>query len=210
MASVSTSKSTSERRRLSASTPPRRRLSAPERRARIEAAATTLIGQRGYGVASIDAIAAAAGITAPVLYEHFPSKPALYEAVLQSHFANLRAIWRTRIGDRLAASSVADSVDAWFSYVEENPDAARLLFREPAPGEAAAIHRAVSAESRELVLGVLTATLEGRRLASTPENLEMTWVVLRGVLQGLALWWVDHPPVSRDRVVAVAMSALAH
>lgn len=190
-------------------TQPRRRLSAPERRARIEDAATTLIGQRGYAGASMDAIAFAAGITAPVLYEHFSSKPALYEAVLRSHFANLRAIWSTRIADRLSESSVADSVDAWFSYVEENPDAARLLFREPALAEAGAIHRAISAESRTLVLRVLTATVEGKRLVPTPEDLEMRWVVLRGVLQGLALWWVDHPQVSRQRVLTVALNALA-
>ncbi|HEX5308890.1 MAG TPA: TetR/AcrR family transcriptional regulator [Solirubrobacteraceae bacterium] len=190
-------------------TQPRRRLSAPERRARIEDAATTLIGQRGYSGASMDAIAFAAGITAPVLYEHFSSKPALYEAVLRCHFANLRAIWSTRIVDRLSESSVTDSLDAWFSYVEENPDAARLLFREPAVAEASAIHRAVSEESRTLVLRVLTATVDGKRLAPTPEDLEMRWVVLRGVLQGLALWWVDHPQVSRQRVLAAALNALA-
>jgi hypothetical protein len=36
----------------------------------------------------------------------------------------------------------------------------------------------------------------------------MTWVVLRGVLQGLALWWVDHPDVPRARVVAAALDSL--
>ncbi|MHB1536988.1 MAG: TetR/AcrR family transcriptional regulator [Solirubrobacteraceae bacterium] len=195
--------------RSSQSNAPRRRLSALERRARIEAAATSLIGRSGYAGASIDAIATAAGISAPVLYEHFPSKPALYETVLRSHFTSLRAIWRTRIADRLSASSVGDAFDAWFSYVEENPDAARLLFREPTDAEAVDIHRAVSAESRELVLGVLTGTREGRRLAQTQEDLEMTWVALRGVLQGLALWWVDHPDVSRHRVLSFALDALS-
>jgi AcrR family transcriptional regulator len=183
----------------------RRRLSAPERRARIEDAATKLIGQRGYEGASIDAIAAAAGITAPVLYEHFPSKPALYEAILRAHFANLRAIWRARIGERLSAPTIADSFDAWLSYVQENPDAARILFAEPAGGEAAEIHRAVSGQSREIVLRLLTGTPEGRRLAPTQEDVDMTWIALRGVLQGLALWWVEHPDVSKERVLATAL-----
>ncbi len=35
----------------------------------------------------------------------------------------------------------------------------------------------------------------------------MAWVVLRGVLQGLALWWVEHAEVSRERVVATAMNS---
>jgi hypothetical protein len=36
----------------------------------------------------------------------------------------------------------------------------------------------------------------------------MTWVVLRGVLQGLALWLVDHPEVPRARVVETALASL--
>jgi hypothetical protein len=32
--------------------------------------------------------------------------------------------------------------------------------------------------------------------------------VMRGVLQGLAMWWYEHPGVPRERVVATAMNAL--
>ena len=40
------------------------------------------------------------------------------------------------------------------------------------------------------------------------DGIAMAWVVLRGILQGLALWWVDHPELPRERVVATAMNAL--
>jgi hypothetical protein len=36
----------------------------------------------------------------------------------------------------------------------------------------------------------------------------MTWEVLRGVLQGLAIWWSEHLEVPREQVVAVAMNTL--
>ena len=36
----------------------------------------------------------------------------------------------------------------------------------------------------------------------------MAWVVMRGVLQGLAMWWSEHPEVPREQVVATAMNAL--
>jgi AcrR family transcriptional regulator len=187
---------------------PRRRLSAAERRERILAAATELIGARGYADAPIDAIAKAAGVSPPVLYDHFASKLALYEAVVDSHFANLRAIWARFPVAGLTSESVAASVDAWFGYVEANPDAARILFREPTNPDAAAVHRAVSERSRGLVLRPLLGTPAGATLAATGTDVEMTWVVLRGVLQGLALWWVDQPEVPRDRVVATALGAL--
>lgn len=189
---------------------PRRRLSAAERRARILAAATGLIAERGYADAPIDAIAKAAGVSPPVLYDHFASKLALYEAVLESHFANLRAIWARFPVAELSTESVAASFDAWFAYVEANPDAARILFREPSNADAAAVHRAVSERSRDLVLRPLLGAPASAALAATGPDLEMTWVVLRGVLQGLALWWVDHPDVPRERVVANALGALWH
>jgi AcrR family transcriptional regulator len=187
---------------------PRRRLSAAERRERILAAATTLFAEHGYADAPIDTIARAAGVSPPVLYDHFTSKLALYEAVLDSHFANLRAIWAQFPATELSTESVEASFDAWFAYVEANPDAARILFREPSAGDAAAVHRAVSRRSRTLVLKPLTAAPGAASLTASKADLEMTWVVLRGVLQGLALWWVDHPKVPRDRVVAAAVAAI--
>jgi len=187
---------------------PRRRLSAAERRERILAAATDLIAARGYADAPIDAIAKAAGVSPPVVYDHFASKLALYEAVLDSHFAALREIWARFPVAELTGESVAASFDAWFAYVEANPDAARILFREPANPEAAGVHRAVSERSRGLVLQPLLGAPASAALAATGPDLEMTWVVLRGVLQGLALWWVDHPDVPRERVVATAVGSL--
>jgi AcrR family transcriptional regulator len=195
-------------KKKSADDRPRRRLSAAERRERILAAASGLIAERGYADAPIDAIARAAGVSPPVLYDHFPSKLALYEAVLDSHFVNLRAIWAKFPAAELAADSIAVSFDAWFGYVEENPDAARILFREPSAADAAAVHRAVSERSRDLVLQPLIGMPAGAPLTAPGPDLEMTWVVLRGVLQGLALWWVDHPDVPRERVVAAAFDSL--
>lgn len=188
---------------------PRRRLSAAKRRERILAAATGLIAERGYAEAPIDGIARAAGVSPPVLYDHFLSKLALYEAVLDSHFANLRAIWGAEFpAAEHSTESVEASFDAWFGYVEENPDAARILFREPSATDATEVHRAVSERSRDLVLQQLIGAPASAPLTDTGPDLEMTWVVLRGVLQGLALWWVDHPDVPRARVVTAALDSL--
>jgi AcrR family transcriptional regulator len=194
--------------RKSADDPPRRRLSAAERRAQILAAATGLIAERGYADAPIDAIARAAGVSPPVLYDHFSSKLALYEAVLDSHFANLRTIWARFPTAELSAEPVAASFDRWFAYVGENPEAARILFREPSSPDAATVHRAVSERSRDLVLQNLVGVPASAPLTDSSPDLEMTWVVLRGVLQGLALWWVDHLEVPRERVVTAALDSL--
>jgi AcrR family transcriptional regulator len=190
----------------------RQRLSAARRREVIEAAATELFAERGYGGASIEEIARRSGVTPPVVYDHFSSKLDLYRQLLEAHFAQLRKIWgRDFPGDDPLGDRVARSVDAWFSYVEENPGAAKLLFREPSgDSKAEAVHAEVAAGSRAQVMRLFATEPGSEEVAGSvaQEGLEMAWVVLRGVLQGLALWWVDHPEVPRERVVATAMNSL--
>jgi len=191
---------------------PRTRMSAATRRASIEAAATDVFAERGYRGASIDEIARRSGVTPPVLYDHFASKRDLYRQLLERHFADLRRIWRENLpGEAPARERVARSVDAWFAYIEANPFAGRMLFRDTSGDpEVAALHEQVAAGSRAAVMGLFAAEPGATRLggASNGAGLEMSWVVLRGVLQGLAIWWVDHPEVPREQVVATAMNGL--
>lgn len=190
----------------------RKRLSAAQRRQVIEAAATELFAARGYPGASIEEIARRAGVTPPVVYDHFASKIDLYRQLLEAHFARLREIWgRDFPGEENSAARVSRSFDAWFFCVQQNPEAARMLFREPSGDRAAeAVHRQVSAASRAQVMKLFAATPGSEGLTGSPPGpgLEMAWVVLRGVLQGLALWWVEHPEVPREQVVAMATNSL--
>src|SRR5690349_19022593 len=104
----------------------RKRLSAAQRRGVIEAAATDLFAERGYRGASIEEIATRSGVTPPVVYDHFSSKLDLYRQLLEGHFAQLRAIWQRDFpASDSSAQRTARAIDAWFSYVEEHPAAAR-------------------------------------------------------------------------------------
>jgi len=190
----------------------RKRLSADQRRGVIEAAATVLFAERGFPGASIEAIAGRSGVSPPVVYDHFSSKLDLYQHLLKAHFAELRGIWgRDFPGSGDSSARVSRSFDAWFSYVEAHPAAATMLFREPSGDrQAEAVHQEVSARSRTQVMELFVAEpgSEGLTGSLSGPGLEMAWVVLRGVLQGLALWWVEHPEVPREQVVATAMNSL--
>ncbi len=59
-----------------------KRLKAAERRATILAVAKVLFADKGYHGVSVDEIAKRLGVSPAVLYQHFPSKEALYESVL--------------------------------------------------------------------------------------------------------------------------------
>jgi AcrR family transcriptional regulator len=191
---------------------PRERLSAASRRELVEASASEVFAERGYRGGSIAEIAGRAGVSAPVVYDHFPSKAELYRHLLERHFAELRQVWRDNIpGPEPAGERIGRAVDAWFAYVEKHPFAGRLLFRESvADPEVQAIHAGVAEASREAILPLFSTEPGAEKLIGTPVDagLEMVWVVLRGVLQGLAIWWADHPEIPRKQVVTTAMNAL--
>jgi AcrR family transcriptional regulator len=187
-------------------------MTAAARREVIAASATEVFAERGYRGASIDEIARRSGVSAPIVYDHFRSKQDLYRELLERHFAELREIWRRHFGgEDPLERRVARSFDAWFAYIEANPFAGRMLFRDTtADPEIAAMHLEVAARSRDSILPLFAAEPGAAGVAGplADEGLEMAWVVLRGVLQGLAIWWNEHPQVPRDRVVETAMNAL--
>jgi AcrR family transcriptional regulator len=197
---------------LSNTTPPRRRLSAERRRGIIEHAATELFAERGYNGASIDEIARLAGISPPVLYDHFSSKQDLHRALLERHYADLRDVWRENLaGEDPPERRIARALGAWFAYVESHPYAWRMLFRDDSGDpEVEAIRRDVAARSRAAVLPLLGREqgLEEPVDGEASELLEAAWEVIRGALQALALWWYEHRHVPRAQIVAIAMNAI--
>lgn len=72
----------------------------PDRRERILAAAQALILERGFDAASVQAIAARAGIAKGAIYREFASKHAILDALLQRSMARMVERSRERVGDR--------------------------------------------------------------------------------------------------------------
>lgn len=189
----------------------RKRLTAPARREVIERAATELFAERGYQGASIEEIARRSGVSPPIVYDHFESKQDLHRRLLERHFAELRAVWREHLGGADPPEQrIAGAFDGWFAYVQSHPYAWRMLFRDTTGDpDVAAIHAEVAAQSRAAILPMLAAETGPASIAgSGEEGLDMAWVVVRGVMQGLALWWYEHQDVPREQIVSTAMNAL--
>jgi hypothetical protein len=86
-----------------------------------------------------------------------------------------------------------------------------MLFRDTTGDpKIEAMHREVAAGSRAAIMGLFADQPEVEKVIGpeVEQGLEMAWIVMRGVLQGLAMWWYEHPEVPRERVVATAMNAL--
>jgi AcrR family transcriptional regulator len=181
----------------------RKRLSAADRRSDILDSAVEVFARRGYHAAAIDEIAQAAGISKALIYEHFPSKKELHASIVErlvdDIFAGLRAVPRDDPEPRLRAS-----VDVFLRWVEANPDAFRLLFRDVFEPDVADVLSRLQAEATR---GIAT-------LMSPQEDVmvETFAQLISGAVQSLAVWWQDHPDVEReflvDRVMDLAWTGL--
>ncbi len=105
------------------------RLPARQRRSQLLEVAIGLFAEHGFHATSMDDIAEAAGVTKPVLYQHFPSKRALYRELLDDVDRQLT----DRLVDATSHATsgrerVQDGFAAYFRYVASHRDAFRLLF----------------------------------------------------------------------------------
>src|SRR5204863_3897180 len=117
-----------------AATGERRRLPVAERRELIVAAAGHLFGEAGYDGTRLDDIAAAAGVTKPVLYRHFDSKRDLYLALLERHREDLPTFGAAIPADGTPEERLRAVLDFWLDYVEAHVYSWRMLFRDRGGG----------------------------------------------------------------------------
>lgn len=183
----------------------RKRLQPAERRARVLAAALGAFARDGYRGAAMSEIAAAAGVTKPVLYDHFPSKQALFAAVLEGVRARLLGL-----SSEIATQPIDPesrfrlSVESFFSFAEEHPEALRVLLLVP-KGDAEA--EAVSAEVQAGASAAIAAMLAPYMAGAEPVRVAATTEFLKHGVHALAEWWLDHPETPKETLVDVVMRA---
>jgi AcrR family transcriptional regulator len=191
---------------------PRKRLTAAARREVIELAAMDVFAERGYHGAAMDEIARRSGVSPPVVYDHFASKPALHRRLLERTRDDLLAMWRENLGgDGTLEQQIAQAFDAWARYVQAHPYAPRMFFRETTGiAELRATHREIAADANEALAQILGALPGSTHLQAdgVPLAHAMASEVIRGGLTELAIWWSDHPAVSREQIVSTAMNTV--
>jgi AcrR family transcriptional regulator len=190
----------------------RKRLTAAARREVIELAAMEVFAERGYHGAAMDEIARRSGVSPPVVYDHFVSKLALHRRLLERTRDELLAMWRENLGgEGTLEQQIEQAFDAWARYVQAHPYAPRVFFRETTGiPEVRATHRAIAAEANEAlaeILGGLPGSVN-LQAEGAPPAFAMAAEVIRGGLTELAIWWSEHPEVSREQVVGTAMNTV--
>ena len=188
---------------------PRRtaRLPRGARRKQLLAAAQDVFVAQGFHAAAMDDIADRAGVSKPVLYQHFPGKRELYLALLEHHVGELTE----RVAEAMAGTDdnrerVNGAVGAYFDFIDAEGEAFRLVFESDLRNDddvRAVVDRGTRA-CVEAIAEVIAADTGAAR-----ERALLLASGLTGLAENSARWWLPSKgSVSRDEAVSL-MSALA-
>ena len=177
----------------------RKRLPTAERRALIVEAAGRLFGERGYDATRLDDVAAAAGVTKPVLYRHFDDKQALYLALLARHRDDLPGFATAMPAHGTVEARLRAVLEVWLAYVETHAYQWKMLVRDSGGGpEIRAFRVEVHARARAVLAGLIGALSE---TPIPPRELEPLAELLSMGMASLVLWWMHEPGVSREALL---------
>ena len=182
----------------------RRRLPRAERESQLVDVAEAIFAERGFREASMEEIALRAGVTKPVLYDHFGSKDGLVAACIRRSgsrlFASITAAVDSATGP---AELLAAGLAGFFDFIEAHGQAWFTLVGESAVvGEAAVALEAIRREQAEYVAQMLSAQLPGVPAV----HVEVFAEAIIGACERIALWRRDAPSVSVEEATAGLMT----
>lgn len=198
----------------SKNSPARKRMTKNERREQLQVIAREFFAERGFENVSIDEIAKAAGISKPVVYEHFTDKDTLYEEVVAweleamfeligSHLAEWSPIFPF---DTALLPLMENVVYAVFDYIDENPAGWKLLtHRSPTAltgGEYTMVAASFSQTLAEFFAPhFLTGGLD-------PETAQIYAEMFVGAVTFVGLWWTRTREFTKEEIVAHTVNLL--
>jgi AcrR family transcriptional regulator len=178
------------------------RLPRHERRRQLLDAALEVFVARGYHAAAMDEIAERAGVSKPVLYQHFPGKLDLYLALLDESVDTLVETVRDALRSNPDNKQrVAATFGAYFEYVGEQGQAYRLVFESDLSNETAVRDR-LDRGQRECAAMVSQVVREDAGLSE--EEARLLSVGMVGMAQVTARYWLS----TRDQIPREAAEQL--
>jgi AcrR family transcriptional regulator len=174
---------------MTTTSPRGRRMPRSQRRAQLLEAAQAVFVAHGYHAAAMDEIAEQAGVSKPVLYQHFPGKLDLYLALLDQHCETLESLVRealTQSADN-NRERVAATIEAYYSFVTQDGAAFRMVFESDLTSVAQVRSRL---DNVELTCAEAIADVIAADTGVDDERAMLLGVALAGMAQITARHWL--------------------
>ncbi len=180
----------------------RNRMTGPQRRQQLIEVGRRLFAERGFEGTTVEEIAATAGVSKPVLYEHFGGKEGLYAVVVDREIQALLGQMTealTKEGAHARALLEAAAM-ALLDYIENSTDGFRILVRDSPPGQSTGSFASLISDIASQVEHILAAEFRRRRL--DPKTAPLYAQMLVGMVAIPGGWWLDSRRMKKEDVAA--------
>ncbi|MDA0250477.1 MAG: TetR/AcrR family transcriptional regulator [Actinomycetota bacterium] len=171
-----------------------------ERRHQLINIARTLFAERGYESTSVEEVAQRAGVSKPVVYEHFGGKEGLYAVVVDREMSALLDGITSSLTNNRYRPRVETVVLALLTYVEERTDGFRLLLRDSPAAISSGTYSSLINDAVSQVSSILAGDFSRRGL--DPDLAPLYAQALVGSVTMTAQWWLDAREPKKEVVAA--------
>jgi AcrR family transcriptional regulator len=188
------------------------RMSGKERREQLLDVGRALFAQKGFDAASIEEVAHRAGVSKPVVYEHFGGKEGLYAVVVDREMRHLLE----RITSALSAGHPRELLEqaalSLLGYIQDSSDGFRILVRDSPVATSSGTFSSLLNDIASQVEHIL-----GREFALRGYDTELAGLFSQSLVGMVALtgqWWLEERKPAKEEVAAhlvnLAWNGLSH
>jgi len=182
------------------------RMTGQQRREQLVGVACSLFAEKGYEAASIEEIAERAGVSKPVVYQHFGGKEGLYAVVVDREVRYLTTSL-ARAFEATHPRRIAEfAADAFLGYIEEHEEGFRVLVRDAPSGTTGTSFASVIADVASRAEKLLIEEFSDRGFDQ--HTAPMYALMLVGAVALVGEWWLDHRAQPREVVAAHVVNLL--
>jgi AcrR family transcriptional regulator len=180
--------------------PSRVRMTGTERREQLLDVGRSLFAERGFEATSIEEIAARAGVSKPVVYEHFGGKEGLYAVVVDREMQSLTQRISSALTGGHARTMVEQAALALLVYIEDETDGFRVLTRDSPVASGTGTFSSLLNDIANQVEYILADEFERRGYQTSLAGMYAQMLV--GMVALTGQWWLDVREPSREQVAA--------
>jgi len=168
----------------------RTRMTGKERREQLLDIGRSLFAQKGFDATSVEEIALNAGVSKPVVYEHFGGKEGLYAVVVDREMSKLLAAITGALTSTGSPRQLLErAAFALLDYVESSSDGFRILVRDSPVAQQTGSFASLISDAASQVEHIMVNQFKERGF--DPKNAPMYAQMLVGMVALTGQWWLD-------------------
>jgi len=176
------------------------RMTGKERREQLLDIGRTLFAEKGFDATSVEEIAHSAGVSKPVVYEHFGGKEGLYAVVVDREMRRLLDLVTGALTGGHPRELLEQAAFALLDYIEQSTDGFRILVRDSPVATATGTFASLISDIATRVEHILVDEFRARGFDA--EYAPMYSQMLVGMVALTGQWWLDVRKPAKPEVAA--------